>query len=305
MRIAPPLLKWLGVAVGLALASAAYARPKYVPVKGWPQTRPHVNDYGGADVTGIAVGSDGRVYSCQGDPAEVMVWSPEGRYLFRFGRRFLDQPHSVRVDPDGDVWTTDYNTQLVIRFSADGEFRQSYGVERRGARKLGHFWGPNDVAFGPNGNVYVAEGDGDKVTQLRKDGKFIRWWGHRGSGPGAFRFPHSVAVDDEGRVYVADRGNKRIQVFTPDGKYLRQWKPGGSVYSLWISKDQELFVADGTRNKISIFTLEGKRIARWGRAGSGPGQLDEPHMIGGDDDGDVFVAQASGQRISQYHRAHD
>jgi DNA-binding beta-propeller fold protein YncE len=305
MRIASPLVKWLGAALGLALATAAYARPRYVPVKSWPQTRPHVNDYGGADVTGIAVGLDGRVYSCQGDPAQVMVWSPEGKYLFRFGRRFLEQPHSVRVDPDGDVWTTDYNTHLVLRFSPDGELRQTYGVEHRPARKLGHFQGPNDVAFARNGDIYVAEGDGDKVSQLRKDGRFIRWWGHRGAGPGAFRFPHSIAVDGEGRVYVADRGNRRIQVFSAEGKFLRQWKPGGSVFSLWITEDQELFVADGKRNKISIFTLDGQRIARFGRAGSGPGELDEPHMICVDEDGDVFVAQASGQRISKYRRAQD
>jgi peptidylamidoglycolate lyase len=52
-----------------------------------------------------------------------------------------------------------------------------------------------------------------RVVKLSKGGKFIKWWGGKGTNSGQFNVPHSIAIDSKGRVYVADRSNNRIQIF--------------------------------------------------------------------------------------------
>ena len=62
-----------------------------------------------------------------------------------------------------------------------------------------------------------------RIVKFSKDGKFIKAWGRKGSGPGEFDTPHALAIDSRGRLFVGDRGNSRIQIFDQDGKFLEEW----------------------------------------------------------------------------------
>ena len=70
-----------------------------------------------------------------------------------------------------------------------------------GSHKLNQ---PNDVVIAANGDVFVAQGhtpgpDGDaRVLKFDKNGKFIKSWGGKGSGPGQFQVAHGIAIDCEG-----------------------------------------------------------------------------------------------------------
>jgi sugar lactone lactonase YvrE len=81
-------------------------------------------------------------------------------------------------------------------------------------------------------------------VKFSKDGKFIKAWGKKGSGPGEFDMPHSLAFDSKGRLFVADRSNSRIQIFDQDGKFLAEWKQFGRPSGLFISKDDTLYSVD-------------------------------------------------------------
>ena len=61
--------------------------------------------------------------------------------------------------------------------------------------------------------------------KFTKDGKFIKTWGRKGSGPGEFDIPHALAIDSRGRLFVGDRNNNRIQIFDQDGKLPRPVDP--------------------------------------------------------------------------------
>jgi DNA-binding beta-propeller fold protein YncE len=82
------------------------------------------------------------------------------------------------------------------------------------------------------------------VVKYTKDGKFIKAWGKKGSGPGEFNLPHAVAIDSRGRVFVADRSNNRIQIFDQDGNFLDQWTQFGGPSSITILPDDTLFSVD-------------------------------------------------------------
>ena len=76
------------------------------------------------------------------------------------------------------------------------------------------------------------------------DGKFIKAWGKKGTGPGESNLPHPVAIDSPGRVFVADRSNNRIQIFDQDGNFLDQWKRFGGDSSITILLDDTLYAVD-------------------------------------------------------------
>ena len=102
---------------------------------------------------------------------------------------------------------------------------------------------PNDVAFAPNGDIYVSDGYGnDRVVVFDKAGKYIRSWGKLGTGPGEFSQPHSIVLDSKDRVYVADRNNVRIQIFDSKGKFLTEWKNIITPWAIAITKTDEIYV---------------------------------------------------------------
>ena len=62
-----------------------------------------------------------------------------------------------------------------------------------------NFCGTSDVAFAPNGHVFVTDGyANNRVLEYSADGKRLSEWGSAGTGPGQFRLPHSIDIDSAG-----------------------------------------------------------------------------------------------------------
>lgn len=106
---------------------------------------------------------------------------------------------------------------------------------------------PNDVVVGANGDIFVTDshrsGTNNRVVKFTKEGKFIKEWGRKGSGPAEFSEPHTIAMDSQGRLFVGDRENNRIQIFDQDGQYLDEWRQFGRPSGIVI-KDDTIYVAD-------------------------------------------------------------
>jgi hypothetical protein len=88
------------------------------------------------------------------------------------------------------------------------------------------WWRRTAISLSPGGHSGPAPGN-DRISKFSKDGKFLKSWGKRGSGPGEFQSPHTIALDSQGRLFVGDRSNNRIQIFDQEGRYLDTWTQFG------------------------------------------------------------------------------
>jgi sugar lactone lactonase YvrE len=194
-------------------------------------------------MSSVALGPDGNIWTFNRGKIPIQVYSPQGKLVKFWGEGMFKNPHSIRFDAAGRLWVIDTLSHTVRNFSLDGKVLLTVGTLDQPGEDQTHMNQPNDVAFAPNGDLYVSDGYGnDRVVVFDKTGKFLRAWGKLGNGPGELSQPHSIALDSRGRVYVADRNNARIQIFDSKGKFLAEWKNIITPWHIVITKNDEIYV---------------------------------------------------------------
>ena len=250
--------------------------------------------------------------------APILEFDPSGKLVKSFGAGMFISPHGIHVDRQGNIWVTDGTGRngkghQAIKFSPDGKVLMTLGREGAAGDGPDTFNQPSDVMVAPNGDIFVADGHGGtsnaRIVKFSKDGKFIKAWGKKGTGPGEFDTPHALAMDSSGRLFVADRGNSRIQIFDQDGTLLGDWKQFGRPSGLFIDKNDIVYSADtqsdektnpGFARGIRIGSAkDGKVTALISDAdpdGTGKG-------VAADAAGNVFGALTAKQALKKYVRA--
>jgi sugar lactone lactonase YvrE len=212
--------------------------------------------------------------------APIMKFDSSGKLLASFGGGMLVFPHGITIDRDGNIWVSDGQGRngkghQVFKFSPDGKVLMTLGKAGETGDGPDTFNQPSAVGIGRNGDIFVADGHGGdtnaRIVKFTKDGKFIKTWGKKGTGPGEFDAPHALAFDSKGRLFVADRGNNRIQIFDQDGAFLEQWTQFSRPSGLYIDKNDVMYVSDSeSREKAGYGNHPGwKRGIRVGSAKDG------------------------------------
>ena len=202
------------------------------------------------EVSGVAVNSKGHIFvfsrgnttgpAYGASAAQLLEFDSDGKFVREIGHNLYawSYAHTVKIDPQDNIWVTDKGSDMVVKFSPEGRVLMVFGRKQeasdRGTGPLkevkpplppedGLFRQVTDVAWDTADNTYISDGYiNSRVAKVDKDGNWLKSWGEPGTKPGQFDTPHSIAVDEQGNVYVADRGNHRIQVFDGNGKFLRQ-----------------------------------------------------------------------------------
>jgi len=241
------------------------------------------------DSNGTFVRSRGDGLFSEGKVAAIpeAFWRDDrSRYSAVYGPAGCDScgAHSVRVDPQGNIWIVDAPGHVIYKMSPDWKELLRLGTKGVSGTGRNTFNLPTDVAVAQNGDLYVTDGYGSaRVVKYSRDGRYLLEWGTRGKGTGEFGLPHNVVTDREGKVYVTDRDNQRIEVFDANGKFLTQWTSTGVISGLAMTKDQRIWTGGILRD------LDGKILGRL--AGQG---VVGAHGVAATDSGDVYLAQLSG-----------
>jgi len=256
----------------------------------------------------VAVNSKGNILVFNRGAHALMEFDGRGRYLRSLAQGIFTHPHGLRVDAGDNIWATDGTSHIVVKMDPRGRVVMVLGVKgsAREWHPAGHlrcFDEPNDVAFGPAGEIYVTQGHGkgeSRVLKFDADGNFIKTWGGEGAGPGQFNVPHSIIADAKGLLYIADRSNQRIQVFDADGTYLRESKHPGTPCGLCMCRDQEhIMMAHGHAGKIMKLDLNGNVLGATGGQGKGPNRYGEAHFLALDRKEDIYVADTLNWRVQK------
>ena len=190
----------------------------------------------------------GVLYLLQRGPKAdpIIAVDKTGKVLRSWGKGLYKMPHGIRIDPAGNIWTTDSVSSTVLKFSPQGEKLLTIDVGGQPAPGVN---GTTDIAFGPNGNVFVSDGYGNaRILEYTADGKLLRTFGEHGTGPSQFHIPHAIVIDHDGIMYVADRENGRIERFDLAGKFLGEWDGFGKPMTLTLADDGSLLVGTGYQN---------------------------------------------------------
>jgi DNA-binding beta-propeller fold protein YncE len=169
------------------------------------------------------------------------------------------------VDHEGNVTTLAGNG---MPGGADGTI---------GADGTAEFLAPSDVAWAPDGTLYVADFGNNRIRRIDGSGfvttvagNGMAGWVDGAGGPNGVAEldqPTGLAVDARGYLYVADSVNNRIRSIDPDGNVLTLAGNGGGWYAdgtggshgsaqFWsprdvvLGSDGTLYVADAANNRI-------------------------------------------------------
>ena len=278
---------------------------------------------------GVAVDSKDRVYAFhrgQEDlkgryPADtrsrkhpIAVFEADGGFLRWAGDRIeggILGPHCMKVDADDRLWVVSRDGHRVIKLTEDLEdVALQLGVTGESGADETHFDQPTDVAWAANGDIFVSDGYGNhRVVKFAADGTFLRQWGGgpdaSGSQDGVFNFPHGIAIDYRDRVYVVDRDNKLVQIFDTEGTFLGKWTDVGYNWGIAFGPDQgrggfAYLAQKGTETLTKVDIDSGRVVDQWGGIGRSPGKLDGVHDVALDSQGDVYAADAWGQRVQKF-----
>jgi sugar lactone lactonase YvrE len=202
------------------------------------------------EVSGVAVNSKGHVFALSrgntSGPAfaaaatQLLEFDAKGQFVREIGKNLYawSFAHTVKIDPNDNIWVTDKGSDMVIKFDPDGRVLMVFGRKQEASDEEtgplkhpkpplppedGRFRQVTDVAWDKAGDTFISDGYiNSRVAKVDKDGNWLKSWGEPGKGPGQLNTPHSIATDANDNVYVADRGNRRIQVFDKDGQFLHQ-----------------------------------------------------------------------------------
>ena len=213
------------------------------------------------------------------------------------------KPTGMSLHEDGRLFVADTHYHRVAIFSAEGQLVGEFGQY---GEDDGCFIYPTDVAFCPDGKIFVSEyGGNDRISVFTPAGEFIACFGAPGSGDGEFSRPAALCVDDERQhLYVADACNHRIAVYNLHGRLAGYMGSAGRnpgqlryPYDLALLDDGTLVVCEYGNNRIQLFTAQGQSVAVFGRAGRDIGRLAYPWGVAVDRQRRAFIVDAGNNRI--------
>ena len=266
----------------------------------------------------------GQPFGCDGSNlAPLLKFDASGRLVQSFGAGLLLFPHGVHVDRAGNVWVTDAlgkdgKGHQVLKFSPQGQLLMRLGKAGRAGSGPDEFNAPSSVYVAPNGDIFVGDGHGRdtnaRIVKFDKDGKLVKIWGKKGSGPAELDTPHALAMDSRGRLFVGDRQNNRIQIFDQDGNYLDQWHQFSRPSGIFIDRNDNIYVADSESESVAKNHDGWKRGIRVGRVSDGavtafiPDPVEKTagtsaaEGVAADAQGNIYGAEVGPRRMMKYLR---
>jgi DNA-binding beta-propeller fold protein YncE len=220
-------------------------------------------DWKNGKPVGLTIGPDGNIYVPDTHYQRVIVFTPDGKEIRRWGSFGHDDgqfvyPTDIAFDSKNHSFVSEYGDNDRIQvFDAAGKFLYKFGKFGQGN---GEFSRPQDMVIDQD-TIYLTDACNHRIDVFKTDGTWVRNMGSCGDKLGQFRFPYGMDIDKAGHLIVAEFGNNRIQMIDKQtGQGLKVWggsgrDPGQLAYPWGVTVDNQnrIIAVDAGNNRLQIF----------------------------------------------------
>jgi hypothetical protein len=262
----------------------------------------------------------------------VVVFDRNGKFVRSFGKEYRGVAHGMWLQKEGSseflyftvnaanarmqpqpelpssVVKATLRGEIVFKIQGPPDIPE-YKVPEGAPQPNLPLYNPTNIAIGPTGDLYVADGYGSYyINRYNSKGKYLSTFGGRGSDPGQLKEPHGIWMDNRSGspiLMVTDRRNNRLQRFTPEGKFI-DFVTDLRLPSHFHERNGIVVVAD-LQTRVTLLDRNNQAIVHLGdptpasppnpnrgtqdRSTFVPGQFVNPHGAIFDREGNIFVAE--------------
>ena len=280
---------------------------------------------------------DGRLFLLTDNVRNnILIFSKDGALLGTWTLK-LAGAHglTLAVENGREVfWIADYKGR-VVKASLEGELLMELPTAVAcGAYEVGEKYAPTEVAVGPDGRLYVADGYGSQfILRFDSAGRYLGKFGGKSElADGKFLQAHGLVFDpreSQPLLLCTERMKNMFQWFTPEGQFVKSiYLPGAFMSRPVISGDLLIsgvcfgMTPNDFRPKLNrgfvtildrsnrVVSNPGGRAPRYDDQGQlGVMMQDQPvflhgHDVCADNNGDLYVCQWNANRVypTKLHR---
>ena len=219
---------------------------------------------------------------------QVLVWKPAA----------MVYPQKIRLNLQGGVYVFDGKLRRIMHLSAEGKFLgfiDPVGLPSPDRITIRSF----DID--QRGNIYFLDILSKRVVVCNANGEYLKQF----QFPETYGFFSDVAVDTRENIYLVDSINAQVfaaksgaTAFSALSQSLKEYARFPS--SLAIDQQGRIYLSDHNGSKIVILTQTGSYVGKLSALGWKEGLLNHPAQTCLNNQGELFVADTSNNRIQLF-----
>lgn len=176
----------------------------------------------------IYIDDDGTKYIADPTAGSIFVFDKNDNLSAIFGTESKINPIDVVVRGQR-CYVTDFGSnQVVVLDKTTGKEISRIGEKSKRERQVepltelpaGEFSLISDLALDQQGNIYVTDKAGARITQFDRSGTFMRTIGRLGDNIDEFVRPKGIAIDKGSRIWVVDAATEVAKIYNQQAQLL-------------------------------------------------------------------------------------
>ena len=125
------------------------------------------------------------------------------------GVGLINEPGGIDIDSSGNIYVVDISLNKVVKYSPNGDYILEFGETGIFAGQLDY---PFDVRVGPNGYIWVAEYQNNRIQKFSKTGVPQEYW--------TANSPVGIAFDKNNNLLISEYNVGRISRYKRNGTFI-------------------------------------------------------------------------------------
>lgn len=205
---------------------------------------------------------DNTLYVSDPGHSSIFIFD-RGKFLKKYipnkNKKFPWIPLGMTFDDKGNLYVADKGLNRVVKFDSNAKRLISVGesgmITKKIKDKPGKLYFPNDVAVNAKGDIYVSDGNNQRVQVFDSKGKFKEIIVVKG-------LPRGLGLIESGSsagVYVVNVFNHQVQVLNTKGQKLFEIGESGEGEGQFRYPndidfdDNKMYVADRENSRIQVW----------------------------------------------------